>query len=124
MIFSKKELAAILNVGRAMINADGRVDENELAVVSMELMRFGLPEDDLDELFQAASLMEPSEAMAIISILNKEQKKYVSSFLGAIMASDGDIDDRELALWMLVSSLCGLPKMTVAEAVANIAENI
>ena len=35
------------------------------------------------------------------------------------MASDGDIDDNELALWTLISTLCGLPTMTVMEAINN-----
>ena len=119
MEFSKKEMTAILSVGKAMVDADGKVDDNELTVMSLELVKFGVPRDHLKELFKAAIQMEPSEAMAIISMFNQKQKKYVASYLGTIMAADGNIDDRELALWRIVSKLCGLPNMTITEAIGN-----
>ena len=46
-----------------------------------------------------------------------EQKKYVAAYLGTLMASDKDINDKELALWRLLSKLCGLPSMNITDAV-------
>lgn len=123
MRFSYNELTAILNIGNAMIMADGRVDKSETELLSNELLSFGVSLNDAKKLMEASVSMRPAEAMAIISSFNYEQKKYVSSFLGTIMASDGDIDERELALWKLVSAICGLPAMTISEAIDNMCSN-
>lgn len=63
--------------------------------------------------------MESSLAIALIAGMDDERKKYVASYLGTIMAADGDIDDRELVLWQLVSTLCDLPTMSVGDAISN-----
>lgn len=120
MKFSRRQMAAILNVGRAMISADGRIDENENVVMALELFSFGVPKEDLEGLYAASDILEPSDAVAIISQFDLEQKTYVASFLGALMAADGDIDDREMVLWRIISDVCGLPRMTISEAISNI----
>jgi uncharacterized tellurite resistance protein B-like protein len=120
MKFNRRQMAAILNVGRAMISADGRIDENENVVMALELFSFGVPKEDLEGLYAASDILEPSDAVAIISQFDLEQKTYVASFLGALMAADGDIDDREMVLWRIISDVCGLPRMTISEAISNI----
>lgn len=120
MKFNRRQMAAILNVGRAMISADGRIDENENVVMALELFSFGVPKEDLEGLYAASDILEPSDAVAIISQFDLEQKTYVASFLGALMAADGDIDDREMVLWRIISDVCGLPRMTISEAITNI----
>ena len=57
--------------------------------------------------------------VGIISNFDYERKEYVSSYLAIIMISDGEIDDKEVALWQLVSLLCGLPEMDVNQAIDN-----
>ena len=120
MKFNRRQMAAILNVGRAMISADGRIDDNENVVMALELFSFGVPKEDLEGLYAASDILKPSEAVAIISLFDLEQKTYVASFLGALMAADGDIDDREVALWRIISDVCDLPRMTISEAISNI----
>lgn len=121
MQFSGRELQAILKMANAMVTADGRVDANEIRVMTGELMRFGVPSDHVEKLMQGANSMDGSEALAILAVLDDERKKYVSSYLGTIMAADGDIDDKEMALWKLISTLCGFPTMNVVEAINNMA---
>lgn len=104
-----------------MIEADGRIDENEVLVLFTELQSFNVPKEHVEPLMAGADEMESWMAIDILSKLNKKQKKYVASFLGTIMVSDGDIDKKEMALWKLVSSLCNFPTMNVAEAVKNMA---
>ena len=36
------------------------------------------------------------------------------------MISDGEIDEKEKALWQLVSLLCNLPEMNIIEAISFI----
>ena len=121
MRFNRKELTAILKMANSMVMADGGVDEKEVHVITHELLRFNVPQDHIEPLLRESSVMDASEAFAILASLDVERKKYVSSYLGTIMAADGDIDDKEMALWRLVSTLCGFPTMTVVDAMSNMA---
>lgn len=115
MTFTKKEMSAIAKLAVAMANADGKVEKNELTYIALEMVRFGVK--DSDSILEEAAGMEASTALAIVSNMTTEEKKYVTAYLGALMASDGNIDNKELALWKLVSTLCELPTMSVEEAV-------
>lgn len=119
MTFSGQELTAIIKMAKSMVMADGKIKPAEIAVMTRELMRFGILQDQVDLLLKASDSIEASQAVALIARMDEERKKYVASYLGVIMASDGDIDDNELALWTLISTLCGLPTMTVMEAINN-----
>lgn len=121
MQFNGRELQAILKMANAMVMADGRVDENEVRVMTTELLRFGVPIDHVEKLLQGANAMGNADALAILVSLDDERKKYVSSYLGTIMVSDGDIDEKEMALWQLISTLCGFPTMSIKDAVNNMA---
>jgi len=114
--FNGKELAAIIKLALSMIMADGRVDEKEKASLALEMVRFGVKEEQLAGLVVVAQAMDATEAISIISQLSSDEKKYVAAFLGALMAVDGDIDDTEMKLWQLTSTLCNLPTMNVVEA--------
>lgn len=119
MTFSGQELTAIIKIAKSMVLADGKIEPSEIAVMTREFMRFGVLQDQVDLLLKASDNIEASQAVALIARMDEERKKYVASYLGVIMASDGDIDDNELALWTLISTLCGLPTMTVMDAINN-----
>ena len=119
MQFTGEELAAVLKMAVAMVGADGRNDEREMAVVKNELTRFGASLGQMIALTKDAQNMEFEKAIGIISKFDFDRKKYVSSYLAVIMIADGEIDDKEVALWQLVSLLCGLPEMDVNQAVDN-----
>ena len=61
--------------------------------------------------------MTPATMLATLAALDDNQKKFVCGFLATIMVSDGDVDDAEVKLWQLTSSLAGFPTMSMAEAV-------
>ncbi|MBR7043575.1 MAG: tellurite resistance protein TerB, partial [Prevotella sp.] len=102
--FSGKELAAIIKLALSMIMADGKVDEKEKASLALEMVRFGIKEEQLAGLVVVAQTMDAAEAISIISGLAQSEKKYVAAFLGALMAIDGDINDTEMKLWQLTST--------------------
>ncbi|MBR3122724.1 MAG: tellurite resistance protein TerB [Prevotella sp.] len=114
--FSGKELAAIIKLALSMIMADGKVDEKEKASLALEMVRFGIKEEQLAGLVVVAQTMDAAEAISIISGLAQSEKKYVAAFLGALMAIDGDINDTEMKLWQLTSTLCNLPTMNITQA--------
>lgn len=122
MRFNGLEISAITKLAKAMVLADGKVKNIEIAVMTKELARFGVQESQLQSLLAAGDAMEMTQAMAVVSTLDYERKKYVSAYLGTIMAADLDIDDTEMALWRLVSTLCELPTMNAQEAVSIMAE--
>ena len=119
MQFKGEELAAVMKMAFAMVSADGRSDDREMEVVRNELSRFGASVVQVLALSREAQKMEFEKAIGIISKFDIERKKYVSSYLAVIMIADGEIDDKEVALWQLVSLLCGLPEMDVNQAVEN-----
>lgn len=119
MKFTSEELAAVMKLGIAMISADGRTDEREMEVVKNELTRFGASVGQMLSLTREAQQMKSETAISIISNFDYERKKYVASYLAVIMIADGEIDDKELALWQMATLLCGLPEMDVRQAVNN-----
>ena len=100
-----------------MTLADGKEVEEEDAIQVHETLSFGVDPDDMNKLFALADEMEPSIAIITVAMMNDERKKYVTGYLAAIMAVDGKIDDSELKLWRMISSLAALPVMSVQEAI-------
>lgn len=119
MQFTGQELAAVMKLGIAMISADGRTDEREMEVVKNELTRFGASVGQMLSLTREAQQMKSETAISIISAFDYERKKYVASYLAIIMIADGEIDDKEVALWQMATLLCGLPEMDVRQAIDN-----
>ena len=119
--FSKREMSAILNLATAMTSADGKAHPNEMKMMANECLRFGIDAEEAKMLLSQSSKMKGSEALAIIAVMTDAQKRYICAYLGALMAIDGNIDDNEQTLWSLVSTLCDLPTMTIADAMEYMA---
>ena len=118
MNFSKLEMSAIVKMAKAMALADGVIDPKEKIMMANELERFDVPSSDVRTILEIGDSMQPSEAASVINAMNAEQKKYVAAYLGTMIAIDGDIDDTELVLWRFTSTICNLPTMSIAEAIA------
>ena len=116
MKYTGIELSAIVKLANAMVMADGKVANEEIAAMSIELAKFGVDENAAKSIIGAADAMEYGHAVAVVAAMNLEQKKYVTGYLSFIMAADGLISEFELSLWLLLSTLSQLPTMTVAEA--------
>lgn len=114
-------MAAIIQVAGAMAGADGNAHPNETKMMMQEAIRFGISGEDFASLLQQASKTEGTAAMVEIATMSDAQKRYVCAYLGTLMAIDGDIDDKEKALWQLVSTICKLPSMTIADAIEYMA---
>lgn len=116
MQFTTLELSAALKVGFCMANADGKVEKEEMKVLAIGMAEFGVDEDQFKLLVTLADAMAPATMVSTLAAMDESQKKYVCGFLATIMISDGDIDDSEVKLWQMTSSICGFPTMTIAEA--------
>ena len=116
MQFSALQFTAVLKAAKAMVLADGKVDKKEMEVVSMYALEFGVTVEQLPVLLKAADTMEPALMCTLLASLDDDHKKFVCGYLATIMVADGDIDDTEVALWQLISTLCKFPTMTIEEA--------
>lgn len=116
MKYTGIELSAIVKLANAMVMADGKVANEEIAAMSIELAKFGVDENAAKSIIGAADAMEYGHAVAVVAAMNLEQKKYVTGYLAFIMATDGEIAATEVSMWQLLSTLAQLPTMTVAEA--------
>lgn len=116
MKYTGIELSAIVKLANAMVIADGKVANEEIAAMSIELAKFGVDENAAKSIIGAADAMEYGHAVAVVAAMNLEQKKYVTGYLAFIMAADGEIAASEVSMWQLLSTLAQLPTMTVAEA--------
>ena len=118
MTFTSIEMSAIAKLALAMAGADGKVDKSELTYIALEMARFGVK--DADPILKGADEMDPTIALSIVSKMTPKEKKYVAAYLGTVMAVDGNINEKELSLWRLSSTLCGLPTMNIQEAINHI----
>ena len=116
MDFNGREMTAIIKLAKAMVLVDGEIDRMEVNVMSIESLRFGVQPDDFRKLLAASDQMSSKEAFGLVSDMSLEKKTYVTAYLGVIIAADGEIDDKELTLWKLVTALCDLPEMTIDDA--------
>ena len=114
MTYSGLEMAAILKMAQAMANADGKVTNEETAIILAEMANFGAI-SKTDGLVLAANAMSSSDALIVLKGMSTMQKKYVCGFLAAISAVDG-IDAKEIAVWQLTSTLAQFPEMSFNEA--------
>lgn len=121
MEFTKLQMSAIVKMAKSMVMADGVVNEKETELMSKELLRFGVPFSEVPSIMKMGDNMQASDAVTIISAMDSQQKKYVTAYLGVMIAIDGDIDDSEMKLWTLISVLCNLPTMTIKEAASFLA---
>lgn len=116
--FEERELDALYYVTEKMVLADGKVIPEEVATVKTAMSKVGIEtEGQLQQLKKNIELMSEEECFGLIAFLDPEQKIFVSSLLGAISSSDGDIDDNELELWRYICDKCDLPVMNNRQAI-------
>lgn len=117
MQFNNLELSAVLRIGKCMALADGKVEDEEMKVLALGMAEFGVTPAQFEMLTALSEAMTPATMLATLAALDDDQKKFVCGFLATIMVCDGDIDDAEVKLWQMTSSLAGFPKMSASEAV-------
>ena len=112
LLLTGKEKKAVVRVAVMMQGADGRTDSKEIAVNFITFKRLGIDTDELE----GAKDMSTLEAFSIIKNMLPHEKEFVTAFLGALIVADQDIDDKELELWRLISTMCELPTMHLKDA--------
>ncbi len=114
--FSNRELVAILNIANGMAEIDGKTDSIEIDVIYTQMQRLGIDHEDLLILTEDAIMkMDPTTAMNIIAKMTPIQKQYVQALLVVIMASDGEIHEREMIMLRVITMTCGLPPISMTD---------
>lgn len=115
---TSKELEAVYKAADLMVLSDGKVLPEEIATVEEAMKKLGVARPCEQESIKVnAQKMSDVECYGVLAFLDAEQKKFVSSILGTISSSDGDIDDTELELWRNICNKCDLPIMNIRQAI-------
>ena len=117
LTFNQREMTAIIKVALAMSVADGTCENNESSFMAQEAHRFNITGDDLNMLLEGCKNMDGQTAVAELATMTDAQKRYVTAYLGTLMAVDGEISEKELSLWRLMTELCKLPSMSISDAI-------
>lgn len=114
--FNERELLAILNIANGMAEIDGKTDPIEVDVIYTQMMRLGIDHEELLTLTEDAIMsMDPNTAMNIVARMTSIQKQYVQALLVVIMASDGEIHEREMIMLRVITMTCGLPPINMTD---------
>lgn len=95
---------AALKVLDEILLADGKVNDNEVALMNEILLSFELPNDTLSKVKEIQLL----PALCILKGLSYEQKNYVASLMGKMIIVDRDINYNEVCLYNSVCDYCGI----------------
>ncbi|MBR6655997.1 MAG: TerB family tellurite resistance protein [Alistipes sp.] len=105
--YTEEGKAAIVVLATMMIKADGRTDPKEidLSLIFFNKLNVG------SKALNLSKTMTPSEALLIVNKMTLEEKKLVRVILSTILAADGEMDDRELAILTTVSLVANIPQV-------------
>ena len=111
------QLAAMINAGKAMAEADRNVDNEEVALIAQEVLMHSVPKKGLNDIFDLAEQMPVPSMFSTLAEMSDEKKKYVCGFLAAVMAANGEVAEAEVSVWRLIATLAKFPEMTLEQAI-------
>lgn len=117
LLFTYQEKCSVYKVAKMMAEADGVVLHEEIKSIEAEMPKFGVTENEYDNLIIQGEKTSAIDALVTIHSMDEKKKKLISSFLGYFISVDHDIDDAELALWTFIVKVCNLPKMNIRQAI-------
>lgn len=120
MILLGIELSAIANLAVRMAHADGHMDASELDVIANGFEYFNVPLEQAKSLILMAMAAKEEDAITIVSAMTREHKAFIAAWLAAVVIADGVIDEREQKLLNYYSHRCGLPSLTIEQALEKV----
>lgn len=110
------QIAAMQVLAGGIVFADRQVKQEEIEAQTSISNRFGINYERWAAILDIAKTITPIEALAVVSIMDNEQKKIVQGYLAHIMRSDGVISDSEIKLWRYITNTANLPFNNYTEA--------
>lgn len=117
MKFKGSEIIAIMHIALNIAKIDGEFADKESSAIAEELVKFNIPGKDAYLIMRQANTIDDETAIATISAMNNEQKKFVNGFWGWIIASDGHFHNSELDILSKLSLQCKFPPMHIFDAI-------
>ena len=114
------ELSAIANLAVRMAHADGHMDPSEIDVIAKGFEYFNVPLEQAKPLILMAMTANEEDAITIVSAMTHEHKNFIAAWLTAVILADGVIDEREQKLLSYYSHRCGLPTLTIEQALEKV----
>ena len=118
--FFENEKIAIAYVAVAMQGIDGDSNAQEYIFNALVMKKFEITNYHLG----SAGKLSLLDAMATLKSMSEEKKRCVSAILGSLIIIDGRIDDKEMSLWRLLSSICSFPTMSLQDASSIMKEDL
>lgn len=115
--FEPHEVAAIHKAALTMVEADGLQHRKEKHLVMEELDRFGVPENALPSLFNAAREMDYDTMLSIWRNFGRHQTIYALGYLAELGGRDGYVDDPEGFFWYALNDMVGFEGLTPEMAI-------
>lgn len=115
--FTEKQQLAILKIAQDIVWKDGEFTEEELGTILQKAKKWGVNTlDEITEMWDQTSALSFLRAAAIIEEFDEQQKRIVSAFFLSLVADNG-IEAEEQALYETVRDACGLPALSLSEAI-------
>ena len=114
------ELSAIANLAVRMAHVDGHMDASEIDVIANGFKYFNVPQEQAKPLILMAMAANEEDAITIVSAMPNEHKAFIAAWLVAVVIADGVIDEREQKLLNYYSRRCGLPSLTIEQALEKV----
>ena len=115
--FEPHEVAAVHKAALTMVEADGVQHPKEKRLVMEELDRFGVPENALQSLFDAAREMDYDTMISIWRSFGRYQTMYALGYLAELAARDRYVDDPEGFFWYALNDMVGFEGLTPEMAI-------
>ena len=110
MTVTIRTLAAIWRICKYLFNADGSVTDDELVPVIDFLKSFSEMTDAIfDQIARDSEEMTDEEAVRLLNQLDEPAKQQLANLFFEIVCADGELHEREKALYVMVSEACNLP---------------
>ena len=118
MNFTGFQLSAMTALAVYASASDGHIDKDELKIISAHLASLTQDVTIAEAVIGEAARLTISydEAIATVSTMSLEQKKYFCGFIASVIMSDRKITNEELEFWVNITIAADLPRMTLDEA--------
>ena len=111
---SQKEKETTVKNAIAVMLADGKIDPNEMKLLSVICQRVGLSEKQLK------AILENPQSIEFTPAKNQNERAQQLIDMVAMMMVDGDIDSREVEILIHLASKLGFRPSSVTELVKHI----
>lgn len=123
MTVTIRTLAAIWQIAKYLMHADGSVTDEEIKPVYDFYKSFGqMNEEIYQQIVREADELSNEEIIRLIDALDEAAKQQLADLFASIVVADGEVHKKEYELYQTVTEACGLPAPTGSESAVEAEE--